>query len=79
MATLPPLKEKTVSTHSISSYHKLARIQETKSTSKEVGVVEPPSGSQSQPCDTLTFLPLIFSSAPHPSILLVFYKGNFRN
>lgn len=45
VAPLPPLKEKTVSIHSISSYHNLARIQETKSTGKEVGVAEPPSGS----------------------------------
>lgn len=54
VAPLPPLKEKTVSIHSISGYHKLARIQETKSTGKEVGVAEPPSGSQRQPCGTLS-------------------------
>lgn len=54
VATLPPLKEKTASIHFLSSYHKLARIQEAKSTGKEVGVVEPRSGSQSQPGGTLS-------------------------
>lgn len=54
VATLPPRKEKTASIHFLSSYHKLARIQETKATGKEVGVVEPRSGSQSQSGGTLS-------------------------
>lgn len=75
--TKPPLKEKTASIHFLSSYHKLARIQEAKSTGKEVGVVEPRSGSRSQPGGTLSealrcFWLWFFSSAPHSFLFPLF-------
>lgn len=79
VATLPPLKEKTASIHFLSSYHQLARIQETKSTGKEVGVVEshlsfwePESTRWHTLRGAQVFLTLIFSSAPHSFLFPLF-------
>lgn len=77
VAPLPPLKEKTISIHSISSYHKLARIQETKinwqgSRRGWASFWEPAPSLWQTLRGTQAFLPLIFSSAPHPFLFSLF-------